>query len=352
MTGTSEMLTETPKSADLLSDVLDSMHLAGAVLFRAEFGEPWSIAVPDAGQLARTLPFRTEHLIPFHVIADGGCWLEAGEQNPVWLKAGDAILLPYGDMHHLRGREPAQTVHVSQLLPAPPWSDMFVLEHGGNGSSTTMICGFLQCDELLFNPVLRNLPRVLHVSPEATTSDSWLASTIRQTAQEASKPSPGSRSMLPRLTELMFVEILRKHMQSLTAAEAGWLAAFNDPVAGAALTCLHTAPLRNWNVPELARHVGVSRTVLAERFKHFLDQPPMKYLARWRLQLAAQQLKSSDLPLKTIADQGGYDSEAAFSRAFKRCFGSSPGDWRRRQSRSSGDSLTAISAGSTSAIDG
>ena len=144
---------------------------------------------------------------------------------------------------------------------------------------------------------------------------------------------PGSRSMLPRLTELMFVEILRKFMQGLSADEVGWFAAYNHPVAGAALKLLHAAPFEHWSVESLARRVGVSRTVLAERFKHFLDHPPMQYLARWRLQLVAQDLKTSDLPMKTIAVRAGYESEAAFSRAFKRHFGVPPGDWRRRQAQ-------------------
>lgn len=137
--------------------------------------------------------------------------------------------------------------------------------------------------------------------------------------------------MLPRLTELMFVEILRKHMLDLSADEVGWFAAVNDPVVGSALKWLHTAPLEDWSVDRLARRVGVSRTVLAARFKHFLDMPPMHYLTRWRLQLAAQRLKATDMPMKGIADQAGYESEAAFSRAFKRHFGFPPADWRRRQ---------------------
>lgn len=142
----------------------------------------------------------------------------------------------------------------------------------------------------------------------------------------------GSHTMLPRLTELMFVEILRKHMQGLSADEVGWFAAYTDPVAGAALKFLHGAPLEDWSVASLAREVGVSRSVLAERFKHFLDQPPMRYLANWRLQLVAQRLKTCNLPIKAIAEQAGYESEASFSRAFKRSFGLPPGDWRNRQS--------------------
>jgi AraC-like DNA-binding protein len=327
-------LSETPPdSADVLSDLLNRMHLSGTVLFRADFREPWSVATPDSRQLARVLPFRTEHIIPFHVVASGSCRVSLPEREPVWLGEGDAVLLPYGDGHLLSGRETTEPVQVGRLLPRPPWSDIPVVLHGGQGSSTNIICGFVQCDELLFHPVLRHLPLLLHVSPEATPEDDWLRSTIRHTATEASRPLPGSRSMLPRLTELMFVEILRKHMQSLSADEVGWFAAFNDPVTGAALKCVHAMPFKDWSVESLAREIGASRTVLAERFKHFLDQPPMQYLAQWRLQLAAQSLKSSDLPLKTVAEQSGYESEAAFSRAFKRYFGLPPGDWRRRQAR-------------------
>lgn len=333
MIETPAVLPETPPaSTDLLSDMLGSMHLSGMVQFRVEFSEPWCVNTPESCNLARALPFRTEHIIPFHVIARGGCWLELNGREPVWLNENDVVLLPYGDANLLRGREAAATVEVGELLPPPPWNDIVVVEHGGSGDKTRIICGFLQCDELLFHPILRHLPNMLHISPEAPPADPWLASIVRHTAAEAGRPTPGSRSMLPRLTELMFVEILRKYMQGLSADEVGWFAAINDPVAGAALKCLHAAPFHEWTVESLSRKAGVSRTLLAERFRHFLDQPPMKYLANWRLQLAAQQLKSSDLPMKVVADRTGYVSEAAFSRAFKRHFGAPPGDWRRQQS--------------------
>ncbi len=331
MTETPKLMPETPHaSADPLSDVLGSMHLSGMVLFRAEFREPWSVLAPDSCQLAQLLPFRTEHIIPFHVIAAGGCWLQMPERAPVWLSEGDAVLLPYGGSHCLAGRDTVDAVPVGQLLPSQPWSDIPIVEYGGSGSGTSVLCGFLQCDELLFHPVLRHLPVLLHVGMDASEDGNWLAGTIRHTIAEACKPLPGSRSMLPRLTELMFVEILRKFMQGLTVDEVGWFAALNDRVTGAALKFMHAAPLQDWSVEGLARKVGVSRTVLAERFKYFLDQPPMQYLARWRLQLAAKQLKTSNMPIKVIADQTGYESEAAFSRAFKRHYGLPPGDWRRR----------------------
>jgi len=333
MTETPQDLSETPPLArlDLLSNLLDSMHLSGMVLFRAEFRSPWSVMTPNSHQLAQVLPFHTEHIIPFHIVAAGGCWLELPERESIWLNEGGAVLLPYGDSHRLGGKISATTVPVGQLLPRPPWSDVLVVEHGGEGERTSIICGFLQCDELLFHPIMRHLPSLIHVSPDTTPADTWLAGTIRHTAEEASKAGPGSRNMLPRLTEVMFVEILRKFMHDLSADEIGWFAAFNDAVAGAALKHLHSAPMDGWSVELLARRIGVSRTVLAERFKHYLGQPPMQYLAQWRLLLAAQQLKSSNQPMKTISDQAGYESEAAFNRAFKRLFGVPPGEWRRQQ---------------------
>lgn len=334
MTERPEVLPETPPApSDLLSDLLGSMHLSGTVLFRAEFHEPWSVLTPDSCQLAQTLPFRTEHIIPFHLFATGGCWIEMEGHEPVWLDEADAVLLPYGDPHCLRGHGSVDTVELGPLLPQGPWQQIPVVAHGGPGDATEIICGFLQCDELLFHPILRHLPSLLHVGAGSDASNDWLAGTIRHTIREASKPMPGSRSMLRRLTEVMFVEILRSHLQNLSADEVGWFAALNDPVAGAALQQLHAAPMKDWTIEKLAREAGVSRTVLAQRFKHFLDLPPMRYLAQWRLQLAAQQMKTSDVPLKTIVDGSGYESEAAFSRAFKRHFGLPPGDWRKRQNQ-------------------
>lgn len=331
MTETPQVLSETPGAPDLLSDLLGSMHLSGVVLLRTEFREPWSLLTPNTVELARLLPFRTEHIIPFHVVAEGRCCLKLADRDPVWLSQGDVVLLPYGDAHVLGGQEPATALPVAELLPQPPWHDILVLPYGGEGAMTRLLCGFVQCDELLLHPILRQLPPLIHVSPGAGPEDEWLASTIRHTVHEASHAKPGARCMLPRLTELMFVEVLRNHMGNMSEDAVGWFAALNDPVAGAALKLLHAAPLQHWDVNGLARHIGVSRSVLATRFRHFLGLPPMHYLTHWRMQLAAQALKTTDQPIKWIAEQAGYESEAAFSRAFKRRFESPPAEWRRCQ---------------------
>lgn len=199
------------------------------------------------------------------------------------------------------------------------------------GATTEVICGFVHCEELLFNPFLRGLPALLYANAAAGAAAEWLKTTIGFNADDARGAQSGAKSILPRLTELMFVEVLRSHLQSLPSGQVGWLAALNDPVVGPALKCLHSAPQEEWTVARLARLCGASRTVLAERFTHLLGQPPMQYLTRWRLQLAAQLLKSAQTPVKAVAAQAGYESEFAFSRAFKRLFGLPPADWRKRQ---------------------
>ena len=330
MTGTPELMPQTPRATDLLSDLLSTVRLSGAVLFRAEFREPWAVGVPDASRLAGALPFRTEHVIPFHVIATGNCWLDVKNER-TWLNSGQAILMPYGDSHNLGGRESAAIVPLSAMLPPPPWYDAPFIRFGGSGATTEIICGFVHCDELLFNPFLRGLPALLYANPAMGAAAKWLETTIGYTGNEAKGAHSGARSILPRLTELMFVEVLRNYLEAVPAGQVGWLAALNDPIVGSALNRLHSAPLEQWTVTRLARLCGVSRTVLAERFTQLLEQPPMQYLTRWRLQIAAQLLKTADTPVKAIAAQAGYESEFAFSRAFKRLFGSPPADWRRQQ---------------------
>ena len=342
MTGTPEVHPQTPPraeltapdgSADPLSDLLGTVRLSGAVLFRAELGEPWAVAVPDARDLAGLLPVPTEHLVPFHVVDEGSCWMETGEGERTWLSPGEAVLLPYGAAHKLGGHENAAMVPMGAIVPPPPWREMPLVRHGGGGVTTRIVCGFVNCEELLFNPFLRSLPSSLHARPGTDPAARWLENTIRYAAHEANRADPGSRSVLPRLAELMFVEVLRHHMRSLPDGEVSWLAAANDPILGKALGWLHREPAEPWTVEDLARRVGVSRTALADRFVQRLGQPPMHYLARWRLQVGAQALRTTSEPLKVIAERVGYESEAAFGRAFRRLFGLPPADWRRRARR-------------------
>ncbi|MBI1423207.1 MAG: helix-turn-helix domain-containing protein [Gammaproteobacteria bacterium] len=340
MTETPRFLPGTPPAAlqpegvglaDLLSDILRTVHLSGMVLFRAEFREPWSVATPASCQLAQSLPFPTEHIIQFHIVAAGECWLEVEGHERIWLNAGDAVVLPYGNNHTLGGRRTSPSVPIASLFPPQPWRDMPVIQHGESGAGAQLICGFLHCDELLFSPLKHSLPVIMHARPRDELNDAWLAMSIRYITQEALQPRPGSRNILARLTELMFIEVLRRHIQALPDNEVGWLAALNDPIVGNALKWLHSMPDEKWTVTLLAQRVGTSRSVLAERFKYLLDQPPMQYLAHWRLLIASQILKTSDANLKSVVARVGYESEPAFNRAFKRLFGMPPASWRKQQ---------------------
>lgn len=318
---------------DPLSEILRTLHLSGVVLFRAEFREPWSVTTPDSCQLARALSLSAHRIIQFHVVAAGHCWLKIQGGERLWLTEGDAVLIPYGNEHTLAGQHDSTTVQIAALFPPAPWSNMPVIQHGGIGAGTQLICGFLHCDELLFNPLQRSLPTLMHARPRGKAQDAWLESSIQYITHEALHPRPGDQHILARLVELMFLEVLRCHIQNLPAGEVGWLAALNDPIVGQALKWLHTMPDEKWTVDRLARRVGTSRSALADRFKYMLDQPPMQYLTHWRLLIAAQLLKTSDTNLKKIVEHVGYESEASFNRAFKRLFGAPPGSWRKQQSQ-------------------
>jgi AraC-like DNA-binding protein len=321
---------------DLLSDLLATVRISGAVLFRAELREPWGIAIPDAREMARILPGCVKNVIPFHIADEGFFWVHSADGSRVRISSGEAVLLPRGSGHRLGGEKSSATEPVGAVFPHPPWEVAPLVRHGGNGAVARIVCGFVGCEDPLLDPFLRDLPPLLHARPGSDPRARWLETAIRYTAHEAERPGPGSRSVLSRLVELMFVEVLREAMRTAGEIGVGWLAASGDPVVGGgggALTTIHRAPADPWTVDTLARRVGVSRTVLAERFKRRLGLPPMHYLARWRLRVAANLLRRTSDPLKGIALRTGYESEAAFGRAFKRHFGMPPHGWRRESQR-------------------
>jgi AraC-like DNA-binding protein len=314
---------------DVLSDVLRVIRLSGNVQFRTEYTAPWSIETPSPPQLAILLQAASQRIVAFHIVAEGNCWVEMeGYSEAQQLAKGDIIVFPYGSSHTLSDQPGKPPIPVGDILPPQPWSDMPVLKYGGNGAITQLVCGFLLCDELLFNPFLRTLPLLMHVSVSTEPVSPLLEAGVRYIIQETLGDRPGSRCLLARLTELMFVEILRNHMQQIAEQQLGWLAALNDAIVGQVLDLLHARPGHNWTVTELAGQVGVSRSTLATRFTQLLGQPPMQYLTQWRLQLAVNLLKSTDAGMAKIATQVGYESEAAFNRAFKRHLGMPPATWR------------------------
>lgn len=314
---------------DPLSDVLRAVRLDGAFFYLVEAVHPWTVHSEPAVELTpRVLP-GAEHLITYHVVTEGSCWGGVKGEPPVLLSEGDAILFPHGDAHHMssvQGEWVDPYLHTSR--PERYLETVRVGE--GRGQRTTFVCGFLGCDRHPYNPLLRSLPRMLHVPRVA---GEWLALFPRQAVMESRRERAGGATVLTRMAELMFVEVLRRHMESVGASRSGWLAALRDPVVGAALAQLHDRPAQAWTLADLARGANTSRTVLSERFAELVGFTPMQYLAQWRLQLAAEQLASSAEKVATIGEKVGYESEAAFSRAFKRATGDSPAAWRRKRQR-------------------
>ena len=196
---------------------------------------------------------------------------------------------------------------------------------------TRVLCGYLHCDDLLFNPVLRALPRLIHVRPSSGEAAQWREASLRYTLEQAGKAGPAGAALLARVPELVLVDCLRQYAESLPEKQTGWLAGLRDPVVGRALVLIHAQPDKSWTVTGLARSVAVSRSILAERFRQVLGVSPMRYLSQWRLQLAAGLLRDGGRGVAAVAARVGYESEAAFSRAFKRHLGASPAAWREQR---------------------
>jgi AraC-like DNA-binding protein len=319
--------------ADALSDVLRAVKLTGAVFVTVEVSPPWSAPVPSADTLRRIIMPSAQHLISYHLVTAGDCWAIPQKGKPVHLKTGDVIVFPGGDPHVMCSdpKTPrGAALDMRRIRPAMQWPYRIV--GGGNGPNRLgLICGFLGCDIRPFNPLLAALPRIMVVSDSGGAKDGWLSQFMRLAVAEATDKRAGGEGVLGRLSELMFVEAVRRHLDALPAEQSGWLAGLRDQFVGRALTLLHSKPGQSWTLEKLAREVGLSRSSLAERFMHFVGQPPMQYLTQWRMQVAAGLLTSGASNIAAIAEDVGYESEAAFSRAFKKLVGAPPATWRRQQ---------------------
>ena len=310
----------TAMATGLLSDVLARIRLTGALFLKGEYQAPWAFDSPGTCVLAELLSPNAERLIVFHVIRQGRMWISAGGHH-VEFEAGDLAILPSSHRHVMGSLELADPVQIKELLPESPWNDIPILRHGGAGELTEMVCGYFRCDELLFNSFLRSLPPVIKIRPVGTA-----AALLEAALSRALEDGPGCGTGV-RLPELLLVEALRLY-SAQTPATTGWLAATKDPIVGRALQLLHDDPVRDWTVDDLARAAATSRSVLGARFKALLAQSPMNYLVEWRMQLAANLMRTTRDKLASIAEQVGYGSEAAFSRAFHRHLGMAPAQWR------------------------
>jgi AraC-like DNA-binding protein len=317
-------------TTDVLSDVLRAVRLTGAVYFDFELSSPWVAETPPSREIAELVMPGADRVIEYHVIARGSCWGHAVGQDPIRLHEGDLILFPQGDAHVLSSTPGMRGVPDLRPFLRPSTPLPLVYELGGGGPDRArIVCCFLGCDDRPYNPLLAALPDVIHLAaagPHTTTG--WLGTLMNIAVGEARNARPGSENVLARLSELMFVEAIRCHLAMLAPTQTGWLAGLRDPVVGQALTALHSETKRSWTVESLARLAGVSRSVLAERFTGLVGQPPMQYLALWRMQLASRLLTEGG-QVAAVADAVGYESEAAFSRAFKKLVGQAPATWRK-----------------------
>ena len=317
---------------DVLSDVLRAVRLTGAVYFDINAREPWIAASPAGASICKSVMPEFEHIISFHIMLDGWCWaqLQDESQAAVRLEAGDAVIFVRGDAHFMtteptkRSSPDLSMYYRPTDVPLP-----FVFnEFGGTGQPSRFVCGYLGCDARPFNPILDALPRQLHVR-RASTGGQLTHDLIRVALAETRRPSAGGETMLSKLSEVMFLQAVREYIDGLPQESSGWLAALRDRQIGAALRLMHGRPADPWTLDSLAREVGMSRSVFAERFAEIMHEPAMHYLSNWRLQLAANLLERRNLSISQAAAEVGYESEAAFNRAFKKQVGMPPGAWRR-----------------------
>jgi AraC-like DNA-binding protein len=314
---------------DPLSDVLRAVRLDSTFFYVVEATDPWSLSVAPARELTpRVLP-EAEHLMAYHIVTAGSCWMGREGEEQVLLQPGDAIVFPHGDAHFASGRR-GHRVHPGRYSRAPSRPLETIRLGAGAGSQVSLVCGFLGCDARPYNPLISALPRSVHVRGVAS---GWLAEFPRQVVAEAWQTRAGGTTMLTRMAELMFVEVVRRYTEDLSPQQSGWLAGLRDPVVAPALAALHERPAHPWTLAELARVAATSRTALTERFSQTVGMPPMQYLTEWRLQLAAGHLTSGSAKVAAVGAAVGYESEAAFSRAFKRATGCAPAAWRRLRQR-------------------
>ena len=333
MTGTPQSFADPPfhgvdaRAGEILSEVLRTVRLTGAVFLNARFTAPFGLISPKRYDPGMPMA-RLRHVSVFHLISAGSCMLETASGERRQVSAGDLVLLPFANKHKFWSGETAVRDFTPNLVQPGPLDGMWNLDYGGAGAETRMVCGFVESSELLVTPLFRSLPEMLIERAGDEKLGALIASTVREVVGLVEAATPGTQVMLGRMMEILFVEVLRRHAGRLPADSKGWLAAVNDPVVGRALELVHKDPARKWSSVELAREAGASRTVLAERFNLLLGRPPIDYVTSWRIQLAADRLRNGRDTIGTIAATVGYESEAAYNRAFKRVIGMSPGRWR------------------------
>jgi AraC-like DNA-binding protein len=316
--------------AEPLNEALERLRLEGAIFMRAEYTERWALADQGGPMFAAMMHPGAERLILFHVIASGRCFVACADGERYWASAGEVIVVPYGDVFLMGGVEPVGSVSIMSVVPPPPWTEMPMVRYGEGGPRTDVVCGCLYSEDLLFDPALKVFPPVFVVRPPPGPARSWFDASIAYALEESSGRGREIRST--KLPELLLVEVLRLHLANAPASERGWLAGLRDPVLAPAMKAIHTAPERKWTVGDLAKEAAVSRSLIDGRFRDVLGLSPIRYVNEWRMRVAQDLLVSTEATIAAIARRVGYESEEAFSRAFKRAHGRSPSLWRASRS--------------------
>ena len=316
---------------DALSEALRSLRITGALFLDAELTAPWGYCSPHVRTAMGSMTPPAEHLVLFHFVHEGHATARVASQPPVSLRAGEIVVIPHGDAHDLYNGPVTHLVDTTAVLPKLLRGSIEVERGGGGGEPTKFICGYFGCERYAERLFLAGLPSLFKVNLRDEGPGAWIERTLRLLVEETAAARAGSLMLIAKLCEALFIQTLRGYMQELPPEQTGWLAAARDAVVGGALAHLHRDPARAWTLPDLARAAGASRTVLAERFTRFIGQSPLAYLAGWRLQLAARLLETTDDTALQVAMSVGYESEAAFNRAFKHIFGLPPGKYRREQ---------------------
>jgi AraC-like DNA-binding protein len=330
---------------DVLSEVLKSVKLDGAFFYNGEFTAPWCFRSPASRAVAPYLAPDFKHVIIFHLLVEGRGYAQVeGDVRPVPLNAGDIVVFPHGDPHTMGNGPAVKPVDNALELQRIFSQGLKVSRFGGGGEITKFICGYMACEPQLSRVFLGGLPPLLKVNIRNDSAGQWLENSIRYSVGDADASRPGGEALLARLSEVLFVETMRRYIAMLPQEQTGWLAGVRDPEVGKALALLHRKPAHPWTIAALANDVGISRSVLAERFRRYLSETPIAYLTRWRLQLGAQLLKSTSSSVLQIAAEVGYESEPSFNRSFKREFGLPPGRFR---SQSKSERSKAVRPAST-----
>jgi AraC-like DNA-binding protein len=319
---------------DTLSDVLKTVRLTGAAFFEVVARSPWAVEQPAREAILPRVLAGADHLIAYHVVVEGGCFANIIGEEPIRIEAGEVIVFTKGDPHVMSSGPGmrAQPAITDPFATAEDGQLPFFVKYGGDGrDQSRLVCGFLACDARPFNPLLDHLPPVIKTDGSKDGDSTWLGQFVRLAIIESTSRRAGGESVLARLSELMFIEVVRRYLEALPRERIGWLAGLRDPFVGKALSLMHGRPARNWTLEKLARGVGLSRSALAERFAELIGIPPMQYLAKWRMQIASGLLSNGNASIAAVAAEVGYGSEAAFSRAFKKSVGISPSAWRCRR---------------------